>query len=228
MHLIITVLFLLLPFTIPTATAQDAEDSHDTHLWAQVVATVNASDNWRVHLEAQPRWQENISESFQVITRTAIGRRINDRLTLWGGYAWVAKPPGPGVAHEQRAWQQASITLPAAETWTPSIRLRQEQRWQSGWADNSHRLRTMIRFVRPVTADSRWSIATWDESMITFDDTTGGPARGFDQNRLFGGVLRRLTPQATIEFGYMWVGNNAPAGPRNDFHVPFAWLNLTY
>ena len=193
MRLILSALLLLLPVTIPTATAQDAPDSHDTHLWMQAVATVSASDNWRIHLEAQPRWQENISESFQVITRTAIGRRINSSVTLWGGHAWIAKPPGAGVSHEQRAWQQASITLPAAYGWTPAIRLRQEQRWQSGWADNSHRLRAMARFVRPVTTDKRWSIATWNESMVTFDDTRGGPARGFDQNRLFGGVLRRLT-----------------------------------
>jgi hypothetical protein len=132
------------------------------------------------------------------------------------------------VNHEQRAWEQASITLPAAGRWAPSIRIREEQRWQPGWADNSHRLRVMGRFVRPISSDNRWSIAAWDESMITFDDTEGGPARGFDQNRAFGGLLRRFSPHASLEFGYMWVATNAPVGPRTDFHVPFVWLNLNY
>jgi hypothetical protein len=228
MRLIIAVLVLLLPLTIQAVAAQSAPARHDTQLWTQAVATVRLSDNWRLHLEEQPRWNENISESFQIITRTAVGRRINDRLTLWAGHAWVAKPPGPGVNHEQRAWQQASITLPAAKRWMPAIRIREEQRWQPGWADNSHRLRLMSRFVRPIRTDNRWFIAAWDEAITTFDRTAGGPARGFDQNRLYGGLLHRLSPQASLEFGYLWVATNRPVGPRSDSHVPFVWLNLTY
>jgi hypothetical protein len=228
MRLVITALLLLLPATIRTAAAQGTSNTHDAHLWAQVLATVSVSDNWRLHLEEQPRWNDNVSQSFQILTRTAVGRRINNRLTLWAGHAWIAKPPGEGVTHEQRAWQQASITLPAAKRWAPSIRLRQEQRWQSGWADNSHRLRMMGRVVRPMTASGQWSLAAWNESMVTLDDTSGGPAQGFDQNRAFGGLLRRFSPHASLEFGYMWVTNNVPVGPRTNFHVPFVWLNLTY
>jgi hypothetical protein len=204
-----------------------AQDTQDIQFWMQMVATIRLSENWRLHLEEWPRFSDDQGGAFQIITRTALGRRVGQRTTLWGGYAWVAKPPGPGVTHEHRTWQQLSATLPVAARWTPSIRLRLEQRFQDGWADSSHRLRTMGRFVRPLTADRRWSLAAWDELMVTFDGTEGGPSQGYDQNRLFGGVLRQFSPAVGLEFGYMWQTTNPPASPATHAHVAFVWLNLT-
>jgi hypothetical protein len=227
MRPVIAALMVLLTAGVSPAAAQ-SQDTVDIHQWTQVVATLSVSQNWRVHLELQPRLNDNISQTFQVITRTAVGRQITDRLTLWTGHGWIAKPPGPGVTHEQRLWQQASIALRPLKKWAPAIRLRQEQRWQDGWADNSHRLRVMGRLVYPLTSDTRWSLATWNEAMVNFDDTTGGPARGFDQNRLFGGLLYRLARRETLEFGGMWLATRVPGGRHTDSYIPFVWLNLSY
>lgn len=220
------VVLVMLAVAAPPAQAQTQTNTQDTQLWTQVVATVRLSESWRLHLEEQPRWSEDASQSYQIITRTALGRRVNARLTLWGGHAWIAKPPGPGVTHEQRVWEQASITLPTAAQWTPSVRVRLEQRFQDTWADSSHRLRVMTRAVRPLDADRRWSVAAWNEAFFTLDDTAGGPAQGVDQNRLFGGVIRQLHPKAAFEFGYMWNTAKAPGRDRTHAHVAFLWLNL--
>jgi hypothetical protein len=214
------VLCLLLP------AGAAAQDTVDTQFWLQVLATVRLSENWRLHLEEQPRWYEDWSDSYQIITRTALGRRIGSRVSLWGGYAWVAKPPGSGVTHEQRIWEQLSATLPAAARWTPSIRVRLEQRFQDGWADSSHRLRLMGRAVRPLDAGARWSLAAWDEILVSLDETAAGPAQGVDQNRLFAGVLRQFSAKVGLEFGYLWVTSEAPASPRMHAHNAFVWLNL--
>ncbi len=213
--------------TLAPRSAQAQLAGTDTHLWVQAVATVRLSDNWRLHLEEQPRWFNDISEPFQVLTRTAAGRRINGRLTLWAGHAWIAKPPGPGVTHEQRLWQQASVTLPVAGHWATSLRVRQEQRWQANWANSSHRTRVMVRAQRPVRTGP-WSVVGWDELMVNLDDTPKGPPQGFDQNRVFGGVNRRLSKQATVEAGYMWVAQHLPSGQRADMHLPFVSLGLTF
>lgn len=215
---------LLLVCLLPGRAA--AQDTVDTQAWALVLATVRLSENWRLHLEEQPRWHENVSESFQIITRTALGRRVGSRASMWGGYAWVAKPPGPGVTHEHRIWEQLSATFPDAGAWTPSIRIRLEQRFQDGWAGSSHRLRTMGRLVRPVTEDRRWSVVGWDELFVTMDDTSRGPAQGVDQNRLFAGVLRQYSPQVGLEFGYLWTTAKPPTRERTHAHVAFVWLNL--
>jgi hypothetical protein len=215
---------LMMACLVPTAAS--AQDTVDGQVWLQVVATVRLSENWRLHLEEQPRWYEDASESYQVITRTALGRRLGSRASLWGGYAWVAKPPGEGVTHEHRIWEQLSATFPDVATFTPSIRLRLEQRFQDGWADNSHRLRMMGRAVRPLNEQKSWSLVGWNELFVTFDDTAAGPWQGVDQNRLFGGVLRQFNAKTGLEFGYMWTTSEAPDQARTHAHVAFVWLNL--
>ena len=220
-----TVAGVLLALVLPAAAA--AQDTVDSQLWLQVVATLRLSENWRLHLEEQPRWNENWSEPWQIITRGALGRRVGPRVSLWGGYAWIAKPPGDGVTHELRIWEQLSATFPTAARWTPSLRLRIEQRFQDGWADASHRVRLMGRGVRPIDARGRWSFVGWDELMVTADDTESGPAQGIDQNRLFVGTLRQFNPKVGLEFGYLWVTTQVPASPSTHAHNLFVWLNLT-
>lgn len=205
-----------------------AQDTADIQLWWLNLATVGLSPNWRLHLEEQPRFFNDISEPFQILTRVGVGRRVNDHLTVWGGYGWIAKPPGPGVQHEHRLWQQASVTLPTAERWTPSLRIRLEQRFQSQWGNSSHRLRMLARGVRPITADGRWALATSNELFVTFDRTRPGPNRGYDQNRLFGGLARRVSTHASVEFGYMWVNTERDPVPNLNAHMPFLWLNLSF
>lgn len=211
------------------AFAQSAPAVHDTQLWTQVVATVSLSDKWLTHLEAQSRWFEDLQAHDQLIIRNAVGRRLSRRVTIWGGHAWTPRTFDDGWTHEQRIWEQLSATFPAIGAWTPSIRIRQEQRFLDSWDDTSHRLRLMGRAVRPVDAEKLWSIVAWNEAMITLDETENGPAQGFDQNRAFAGVLRKLSNQAGLESGYLWRTSD-PAGsqPRRHDHVLFAWLNLTF
>jgi hypothetical protein len=215
--------------TPPPASAQNAPAVHDTQLWTQVVATVSLSDKWLTHHEVQSRWSEDLDAHDQLIIRNALGRRLSRRVTLWGGHAWTPRTLESGWAHEQRIWEQLSVTFPAAGGWTPSMRIRQEQRFLDSWGDNSHRLRIMGRAVRPVDAEKLWSIVAWNEIMFTLDDTVGGPAQGVDQNRAFAGVLRKLSNRAGLESGYLWrTSDPAGAAPRRNDHVLFAWLNLTF
>jgi hypothetical protein len=220
-----TVCALIVCLGLPVSAA--AQDTVDTQFWLQVLATVRLSENWRLHLEEWPRFSQDQEGAFQVITRTALGRRLSPRVTAWGGYAWVAKPPGDGVTHEHRIWEQLSATFPTTARWTPSLRLRLEQRFQDTWGDSSHRVRLMGRGVRPIDARGRWSLATWDELLVTLDETASGPAQGVDQNRLFGGVLRQFSPKVGLEAGYLWVTSDPPGGPRTHAHNVFVWLNLT-
>src|SRR5262245_48435816 len=219
--------FSLMAFAPAAAWAQSA-DTVDVALWTLGLATVRLSENYRLHLEEQARFNNNISDLDQNILRGALGRKVHERFTVWGGYAWVARFAGERTRHEQRIWEQLSVTLPDAGAWKPSLRLRLEQRFLDGWDGSSVRLRTMARGVRPLDEQGTWSIAAWDELMFTLDETTGGPAQGFDQNRLFGGVLRKLSPRAGVEFGYMWQAVNQPGAlPTTNTHIVFVWLNLT-
>ena len=194
----------------------------------QALALGRLSENWRSHVEVQPRWFDDASDLGLVIVRTGVGRRITSRLTGWAGYAWVPRMQHPGVRHEQRLWQQLSLALPPAAAWTFSSRLRLEQRWLEPWEGVSHRLRGMVRVQRPFAAGSRWGLAVYDELMITLDDTELGPEQGFDRNRLFAGVMRTLSPAATLEAGYLWEHSAMPDSLSRDEHVLLTTFTLQF
>jgi hypothetical protein len=181
-----------------------AQSAHDAQLWAQAVA-LGRIGHWRTHVEIQPRVFDDVSELGLVINRVALGRAIHPRVSAWLGYAWVPRPFGPGTRYEQRLWQQLIVTPPAVGGWTPTVRLRLEQRWQNQpWDGSSHRLRTLVRAQKPIDAARRWQAATYSELMLTLDETPSGPRQGYDRNRFYAGVMRTLSLALTIEGGYIW------------------------
>ncbi len=207
-----------------TVSAQTVRDTSDAQVWSQILAVGPVSENWRAHLELQPRWFGDASELGLVIARAAVGRQVMPRASAWLGYASVARTLGVGTHHEQRLWQQLSLNPPAGR-WNVTGRIRFEQRWLNSWADESHRLRMMLRTQRPL-GTSAWTLALYNETMVTLDTTTRGPQRGYDRNRAYGGVQRRLSPMFTSEFGYIWE-NSTITGPgqRND-HVAIGVMNV--
>lgn len=205
-----------------------AQDTQDAQLWLQALAIGQLSRDWRAHLELQPRVFDDVSELGLTIVRTAVGRRLTPGLTAWIGHAWVPRSLGPLTRHEQRIWQQLSVTLPRAGRWAPSARIRLEQRWLDQWADRSHRLRMMVRTQRPLGTRGPWSIALYDELMVTLDDTTPGPPRGFDRNRLYGGVVRQLSSAVSAELGYIWENSTLPGPPQRNDHVTIGVLNIGF
>ena len=218
----VLVVTLLLPQRL---RAQDDRPAvNDAQLWLQGLALLPIGDAWTIHAEAQPRWNDDISQRDQLILRGAIGRRVSARITLWGGYAYNPRWVDDERLDEQRTWQQLSATFPNMGKWASSLRVRQEQRYLADWGDASHRLRVMGRFVRPIGA-SVWSLALWDEYLVTLDETSGGPNQGFDQNRVFAGVLRKLSEDVTFEGGYLWQlqPSTASRGTRHG-HTAFLWL----
>jgi hypothetical protein len=199
------------------ASSVHAQSAHDAQLWVQALALGRIGD-WRTHVEVQPRVFDDVSELGLVINRVAIGRAVHPRLSTWLGYAWVPRPFGPGIRQEQRIWQQLLVTPPAVSGVTPTIRLRLEQRWQDQpWNGWSHRLRTLVRAQKPIDAARRWQLATYDELMVTFDETPSGPRQGYDRNRFYTGLMRTVSPAITVEGGYIWEHSRLSGpGDRND------------
>ncbi len=218
-------LFALLLVGITPAHAQDYQD---VQVWSQTVMIGQLSEKWRSHLELQPRVFDNGRELGITIIRGAIGRQVTPRVSLWGGYAGVGRSLGPATTWEKRAWQQMLVNLPRAGTWAPLLRLRLEQRWIPQRADASHRFRVMARGQRQFKADSPWHVALYDEAMITLDTTESGPYRGYDRNRAFGGVGRRLSPAFTIEGGYLWENSTVRGPEQRNEHAGLVTVNVSW
>lgn len=203
-----------------------AQQNPDRQVWVQGLALGQLSENWRSHLEVQPRWFDDGSELGLTIVRYALGRRVTPRVTAWLGHAWVPRTFGEGVRHEQRVWQQLTLTGPALGSWSTLGRLRLEQRWLDPWDGASHRVRMLARAQRPVGTTRQWGVWAYDELMVTLDDTPRGPESGFDRNRLAAGLTRRLSAVASVDAGYLWERAVFGAGRRND-HVAIGVLNLS-
>jgi hypothetical protein len=199
-HLLCLSVVCLLTGTVPVT----AQSRHDGQVWSQTLALGRIGE-WRTHLEVQPRVFGDVSELGLTIIRGAIGRALHPRAAVFVGYAWVPRTFGDGVRHEQRIWQQLLVTPPAVVGWTPTVRLRLEQRWQNEpWDSSSHRLRSLVRAQRPIDAARRWQIAGYNELMVTFDETPDGPRQGYDRNRFYSGLMRTVSPALTVEGGYIW------------------------
>jgi Protein of unknown function (DUF2490) len=208
---------------VPTASGQPTPDRQ---VWVQGLALGQLSQNWRTHIEVQPRWFDDGSELGLTIARAAIGRRVSSRVTAFAGYGWVPRTFGDGVRHEQRLWQQLSLAGPALGAWSTSGRLRVEQRWLDPWEGASHRVRMLARAQRPVGVTRQWGVWAYDELMLTLDDTPRGPSSGYDRNRLAGGLSRRVSPVVSIDAGYVWERAVFGAGRRHD-HIALGVVNLS-
>lgn len=207
------------------ATPASAQTDPDGQAWGQLLAIGQIGDSWRTHVEVQPRFMSDASELGLTIVRTAVGRRVAPRVTAWVGHAWVPRTLGDGVKHEQRIWQQLSFAGPAVAGWASSARLRVEQRWLEPWQGTSHRVRLLARAQRALGGTSPWGLFAYNEAFFTLDRTPRGPVRGFDRNRLSGGVVRRFGPVVSTDIGYIWETVALTEGRRNH-HVLVAVLNL--
>lgn len=202
-----------------------AQDISEAQLWVQLLAIGQLPKGWRTHIEVQPRVMDDVGELGLTLIRTAIGKQIAPRVSVWAGHVWVPRTLGPGVLHEQRAWQQLLVTGPVVDTWATTARFRLEQRFLEGWAQNSHRFRALFRAQRRF-GETPWSIATYDEAMFTLDTTSPGPPRGYDRNRVYLGMVRRLSPILTVEGGYIWENSTISGSLRRNDHVGIVVMNL--
>ncbi|MFN8061738.1 MAG: DUF2490 domain-containing protein [Vicinamibacterales bacterium] len=195
------------------ASAQSADD---VQLWMPLVFQGSFAGAGRFSAELQPRFDENVSSADRVTIRTAVGREVSKHVTWLVGHAWIRFFHDAG--HEQRAWEQATISG-AAFGWAAATRVRLEERWLPRVAHPSLRVRVMERVSRAVRPHSAWSVAASDEVGLTLNGTEGGPARGLDRNRAYVGLGRRLTSALSAEGGYLWEAQFLPGTAPRHHHV---------
>jgi hypothetical protein len=83
-----------------------------------------------------------------------------------------------------------------------ALRTRLEQRWADGNDGLAWRVRQQVRYVRPFSPGSHYSLVATEEFIAHVNDTQRY-ARGFDQNRAFGGISRAVNAKMRFEAGYL-------------------------
>lgn len=207
--LFITLVFLL----TPRIAAAD-----DTQLWTALFANgpVKEDSRYLLWFDAHARFSEDVSRLGVSIVRPGVGYRVNDRISLWGGYAWVvSRADGRASITEHRIWQQATYRIGAGDWGTLSGRTRLEQRFLETGDDTGFRARQFFRWIKPIGPD--WSATAWNETFIALNDTDFGANAGYDQNRTFIGARWRASERFSLEGGYLF--NHINAGDRSNHNV---------
>ncbi len=199
--------FLLSPLAVVATTGAPAaaETRHDEQAWVNLTAMGSISGDLLYFAELQPRIGDGVSRVDQLLLRGAVGWKLSPSATVYQGYAHVVVPTEGGRdVNEERSFQQLNLALGQPWKGDLSSRTRLEQRWRSDGNDMGWRLREMIRYEKPLKADSDAINALVSaEAFIALNDTDWGARGGFDQLRTFVGAELGLPGKSTAEIGYL-------------------------
>ena len=179
----------------PTARATGS----DTGLWAIATVKHGLNEKWTGSLSSQLRFHQDIGTLERVVLRPSLDYRVSQRLTATAGYdTHFIRSPADKI--EQRLWQQLVYRMPAGRV-NLSGRLRLEQRFIEHVDGAAVRLRIYAKATR-LLDKGPWFTALRNEIAFGLNSLQSGPRAGFDQNRLFVGLGRTLSPGSSIEVGY--------------------------
>ncbi|MDO7841521.1 DUF2490 domain-containing protein [Sphingomonas immobilis] len=197
---ILAALALLVP------AAVQAQDS-DGEIWVSGWATGKVSGKLLASVDVSLRADDKGTRSPTLLLRPLIGVAVTKRLSLWGGYTYVATYPdaGPnatGVTAEHRAVGQILWNPPLPGRSALVARTRIEARFVEGQAGTGYRLREMLRYTHPISR-GKTLIVLQSEPFVALNDTAFGQAGGMDQIRNFVGVNVPVGKGLSTDLGYM-------------------------
>lgn len=215
-YVILIWIFSLILFTADMKKTANA-GSDDFQIWSPVYLAYSYTDNIQGWYEVQPRFGENASQVNQLLLRTALGYRVTKHWSLWQGYAWT---PGfePGFVNENRIYQQMVYTQ-GFQAVDVMSRTRLEQRWIQHVSGTAVRFRTLLRGRFPLDDARIWGLVTQNEIFFNLNSPTNGPEGGFDQNRFFLGLNKKINVHLSVDGGYQLQAINT------DESSPFDTLN---
>jgi Protein of unknown function (DUF2490) len=211
--------------------------------WLGYMNQTRISDRWGLwgdfHLRTRDHFFDRLSTS---IVRLGLTYYVNDKVKLTAGYAYVNAFPSGAVTvtqPEHRPWQQIQW-----HSNYPKLRLMQwvrlEERFRKKLADNDHlgdgydfNYRVRYNFLLTVPlgrkpfAKNSLSFIVNDELHVNMGEKI--VYNYFDQNRFFAGFSLHLNATDNIQFGYMNLFQQLPAGNRyRSIHAPriFYFQNL--
>lgn len=215
-------ILLSLFFFLPVGVADSFDD--DLQTWQMLTMRANVGKRFQLYVEGQSRLKENSSKLDRILLRPALGYQLTPTFSIWQGYAFT-----PGFnpnASEHRLFQQV-LWEKSYDKVQLSNRFRFEERFIEQTSDVSLRARNLLRVSRRLGQQKKWSVVVYDECFWNVNNLSVGPKSGFDQNRIFLGLNRRLSKQTNLEAGYMLnlLNRQAPQLDRLN-HILLLTLNI--
>jgi hypothetical protein len=191
------------------AATRASATEHDSGAWA-IFSTANVlghddgQNPWRYHFDAQVRLFDLGGGAEQYLLRPGIGYQLNDKVSLWGGYArFYTRTSSGDSASEDRLWQH--VAWKAGSPWggSLSMRLRLEQRSVSIGDDIGVVLRYQLKYSGAFGKSDRTEFFVAIEPFADLRDTDWGGRARISQNRTSLGFGWKSNPRWGLELGYM-------------------------
>jgi uncharacterized protein DUF2490 len=211
--------FVALAAAIPAAAQTETEP----RVWMElsVQGHVGGDSPWRWAADSLVRTRNGASTVDVMGESLSLNRDVTERSAVGIGYAFVAGFPDAGFSREHRFVQQYRWRADLAGR--VSFRTQLEERFVSGDSGMSVRVRERFRSTWPLTPRGTLRAVVWDEVFVKVN-STARMRRGFDSNQLFVGIGHKVTPESSVEIGYLNVySSSAPSHARHS-HVMAAAL----
>lgn len=186
------------------AASPAAATEHDFNIWAGqfVFVDIDEEGDWFVRAEAQERFTQDADRLGQLLLRSFIGYRLDEKTTIGGGYAYILTDPvGPAKINEHRIYQEATITLlDNGRGLRITSRNRFEQRFFEEGGETGLRYRNQVQLRAPI--NDRNSLILYSEPFIGVNETRFNRG-GIAVWRNFAGVSMPLTKGVSFTPGYL-------------------------
>lgn len=188
--------------------------------WFMYFGSHKLSDKWGLHLEAQVRRYNFITDDQQLLLRAGINYHFGANVFATAGYCFVQTAPygnypAKSAFPENRSWQQLQVKNQLGRFEMIS-RFRSEQRfvnvpvladgvWRPGEAQFSHRFRFLNRVSIPFKGktieEKTVYFSVYDEIFVNAGKNI--TFNVFDQNRLYAAFGYRFPKLGRLEIGYL-------------------------
>lgn len=161
---------LAAPCLLAAVPASATED--DFNIWTGqfIVVDLGEDSDWFIRAEAQERFTNDADRLGQLLLRSFVGYRIDGKVNIGGGYAYILTDPvGPVELNEHRFYQELNVRLIEADGLTLDSRTRLEQRTFEEGDGISWRVRNFVQLRAPISENNK--IVAYTEPFIELNDT---------------------------------------------------------
>lgn len=184
--------------TSPAAATED-----DLNVWTGqfIVVDLDKDGDWFIRGEAQERFTNDADRLGQLLLRTLVGYRIDDDVSIGGGYAYILTDPiGPVELNEHRFYQELNVRLLNQSGVTIDSRTRLEQRTFEEGNGTSWRFRNFVQLRVPISENNKF--VAYTEPFVDLNETRFQRG-GLSVWRNFAGVSVPLAEGIEVVPGYL-------------------------
>jgi hypothetical protein len=220
------VLMVLFFVFIGAAVPAAGQTPTDERVWTavSVQGRLGIDSPWRWTSDSLVRARDGAGTLDFLAERVVVTRDLTRQSGVGIGYAYGAGFPDAGSIREHRFVQQ--YTWSGGVNRRASLRSRLEERFVTNHHAMLLRVRQQVRVTWPLAARGGLQ-GVASEELFVQASSTSLTAPGFDSNRVFVGVGRKLTARSAVEIGYLNVYSRMGSNRHLRSHIMSATLTVS-